>query len=233
MKQSLLTTTLFFLCTIFSYSQNCKVLLPSISGTYAGECKNDKANGTGKAIGIDTYEGSFKNGYPEGVGKYSWKDGNWYEGNFKSGIRTGYGTLHYKREDKPDSSLAGYWSKDKYIGIYEYPYKVQNTSYMVKSATVSAGDKNDLPQIIILLSSVTGGSVDLHGSIPKPVLTSIEIKNGSYVNKQEVTTLEKTSMYTLTNVIFPFSAVFRIGGDDVAVDFNNSGSWTLTIVLRQ
>jgi hypothetical protein len=222
-----------FLFSAFTYSQNCKVLLTSISGTYEGECRSDKANGAGKSIGLDTYEGNFKNGYPEGQGKYIWKDGNWYDGSFKLGQRTGYGTLHYKREDKPDSSLAGYWSKDKYIGIYEYPYKVQSTSYMVKSATVSAGDKSDPPQIIILLSSVTGGSVDLHGSIPKPTLTGIDIKNGSYINKQEVTSLEKTNMYTLTNVIFPFSAVFRIGGDDVAVDFNNAGSWTLTVVLRQ
>lgn len=233
MKTRLFFAFTSFLFSAFTYSQNCKVSIPSISGTYEGECKSDKANGKGKSIGVDTYEGNFKNGYPEGEGKYAWKDGNWYEGNFKAGLRSGIGTLHYSRVDKPDSSLSGYWAKDKYLGKYEYPYKVLSTSYMVKSASVSVGDKNDIPQIVILLSSVTGGSVDLHGSIPKPILTSIDIKNGSYINKQEVTTLEKTNMYTLTNVIFPFSAVFRIGGDDVAVDFNNSGNWTLTVVLRQ
>jgi hypothetical protein len=233
MKPRLLFMLSFLFFCAFTYAQNCKVLLPSISGTYTGDCKSDKANGMGKSVGTDTYEGNFKNGYPEGQGKYSWKDGNWYEGDFKSGVRSGRGTLHYSRVDKPDSNLTGYWSKDKYIGMYEYPYKVQSTSYMVKSATVTVGDKKDVPQIVIFLSSVTGGSVDAHGSIPKPMLTGIDIKNGSYINKQEVTTLEKTNMYTLTNVIFPFSAVFRIGGDDVAVDFNNSGSWTLTVVLRQ
>ena len=56
---------MIFLFATLSFSvkaQNCKVLLPALAGSYEGACKNDKANGIGKASGTDVYEGAFKNG---------------------------------------------------------------------------------------------------------------------------------------------------------------------------
>jgi len=62
---------LFFTFLSFALSQlfsqdDCKVLIPEISGQYVGKCKKGLAHGKGLAIGIDRYEGSFKKGYPEG-----------------------------------------------------------------------------------------------------------------------------------------------------------------------
>ena len=59
-----------FLATHISVAQtaNCNVLLDAIKGTYTGGCKNGKADGEGVAQGTDSYEGSFKNGLPEGIG---------------------------------------------------------------------------------------------------------------------------------------------------------------------
>ena len=36
--------------------------METLKGTYTGECKKGKANGRGKAVGTDTYEGFFKTG---------------------------------------------------------------------------------------------------------------------------------------------------------------------------
>lgn len=233
MKQSFqLICVLLALCSQAN-AQNCKVLLPALAGSYEGDCKNDKANGMGKAIGTDTYQGTFKNGYPEGQGKYTWRNGDWYEGNFKSGLRNGEGTLHFLTANNTDSSKKGFWTKDVYTGIYEVPFKVESMSFMVKSAVVRFDSKQEPAQITISLSSVTGGSVDVHGTVPKPVLTGIEIRKGSFLNRSEVTTMDKKNIYYLRDVIYPFSATFRIGGDDVVIDFNNAGCWIVDIVLRQ
>ena len=213
-------------------AQNCKVLLPAIATSYEGDCKNGKANGMGKATGTDKYEGNFKNGYPEGQGKYTWSNGNWYEGNFKSGLRSGEGTVYYASSGKSDSSVAGFWAKDMYIGIYEAPYKVISKSYMVNTVTVAADAKEDPTQIVINLSSVKGGSEDLHGNIPKPELTSIEVKKGSFLNRKEVTSMNKKNTYYLIDIIYPFSALFRFGEEEVLIDFNNDGCWKVDVVLR-
>lgn len=211
-------------------AQNCKVLLPALAGSYEGICKNDKANGNGKAIGTDTYEGAFKNGYPEGHGKYTWKNSDWYEGNFKSGMRNGEGAIHYPSTGKPDSTLTGFWAKDMYIGLYEAPYKIVSKSYLVSSVVVSPDAKQEPPQIMISLSSATGG---INTDINKPELKSMVVKNGSFLTRTDVTTMNKKNIYYLINVIYPFSASFYIGDEEVVIDFNNTGSWTVNIVLRQ
>lgn len=213
-------------------AQNCKVLLTAISGSYEGGCKNDKASGIGKAIGMDTYEGNFKNGLPEGIGKYAWKEGNWYEGNFKSGQRSGEGTLHSPSVTNSDSLITGFWLKDAYVGMYEYPFKVISKTFMVNTVAFAFESPVEPSQIVINVSSVKGGSEDVHGTIPKPELTAIDITKGSYINKKEVTTMKKINTYYLTNVIYPFSATLRIGEEDVVIDIKRSGSWKIDVVLR-
>jgi hypothetical protein len=111
MSYKILLITLF-LCGNQIYAQDkCTVAMPSLSGSYTGECKKGLANGKGMAKGIDSYEGEFRKGYPEGSGKYHWADGTYYEGNWKQGMRDGLGKMIY-----PDSTVTGYWREDKYIG---------------------------------------------------------------------------------------------------------------------
>lgn len=103
-------------------SDDCKVLVEKISGTYTGECKRGLANGNGKAIGVDTYEGEFKKGLPDGKGKYTWSNGSYYTGEWKEGKREGMGemvTLDNGKETKQN----GYWKGDKYMGKYKDPFK--------------------------------------------------------------------------------------------------------------
>jgi len=214
-------------------AQECKVLLPAIAGVYEGECDKSKANGKGKSKGVDSYEGQFKNGLPEGIGKYVWQNGNWYEGAFKAGKRQGEGTMHYAVAGKADSSLTGFWAKDVYVGIYEIPFKVQGKGYNVQTITVKPDTKQNPLQIVIDLSSVMSGSDDTHGTIPKPVLSNIQILKGSFMTRSEVTNMTKRNMYYLTDVIFPFSASFRISDEDIVIDFNNPNCYRVEIVMRQ
>lgn len=93
----------------------CVVLIPEISDTYSGKCKNGLANGKGRAEGIDTYEGKFSEGLPHGRGTYTWANGNTYTGEWFKGKRQGPGTLTVKLATK-DSIVDGLWDDDRYLG---------------------------------------------------------------------------------------------------------------------
>lgn len=107
-----------FLSTIVVFGQKekeCKVLMPDISGTYKGKCKNGLAHGKGDAQGTDHYVGRFSQGWPDGKGTYAWANGDEYHGDFAEGKRDGEGTMILKAQDG-DSILAGLWEKDIYMG---------------------------------------------------------------------------------------------------------------------
>jgi hypothetical protein len=86
-----------------AFSQTCEVDKESLKGTYTGDCKKNKAHGKGKAVGIDTYEGEFKNGVPDGQGTYTWGNKNIFEGKFLKGLREGKGKMTMKRKGAQDS----------------------------------------------------------------------------------------------------------------------------------
>lgn len=94
---------------------DCQVLKPEISGQYFGKCKDGLAQGKGKAVGRDTYEGQFSKGLPQGNGTYTWSNGDNYVGEWEAGLRQGEGTMKFKKDGK-DTVLAGIWEEDKYIG---------------------------------------------------------------------------------------------------------------------
>ena len=96
----------------------CKVpytdTMDGISGTYRGQCKNGKPNGSGS---VDFFNGSrlagtFKKGALAGNGVYTSADGNIYEGGWQEGKRHGQGTFTWAR----GSSYAGEWIDDKRHG---------------------------------------------------------------------------------------------------------------------
>jgi hypothetical protein len=97
------------LFSTFCFSQKCEVVVETLKGTYEGDCKKNKADGKGTAAGEDIYTGDFKSGYPEGKGKYVWKNGDWYEGEWKKGLREGQGIMHLTTTDSKDSVLDGFW----------------------------------------------------------------------------------------------------------------------------
>jgi hypothetical protein len=128
---------LWFMLILFSGSllyaqEECKVLMPEISGSYTGKCKKGLAHGKGLAVGTDTYEGRFSKGLPDGTGKYTWADGRVYEGSWSEGMREGKGTMIYQRAGG-DSIVTGIWKNDEYFGPVPVPsYKIIRTQSVVR-----------------------------------------------------------------------------------------------------
>jgi hypothetical protein len=95
--------------------EQCKVLKPEISSSYIGKCKKGLADGKGKSIGKDTYEGQFKEGWPWGKGTYTWANGDTYTGDWEKGLRDGEGDFTFKVNEK-DTVVSGLWENDRYKG---------------------------------------------------------------------------------------------------------------------
>ena len=215
----------------YSYSQNCTVIPEALKGTYEGDCKKDKADGSGTATGQDTYTGQFKSGYPDGKGKYTWKSGEWFEGLWKKGLREGQGTMHYMTT-KGDSAVIGFWKKDKYIGRYEKPYVVHSKTPDITTVDVNLSKGSLNTEIRFSIESVRGGftgsGVDV---IPKITITSIDIISGQYLNKTDNDNLPKTFISTLKDVQFPFRARIAMGSDILDIEFLEKGSYTVEIKI--
>jgi len=89
--------------------KKCKIWnpnpIPNESITWTGKCESGYAQGTGimtwfkngKENGM--YEGVLLNGVMDGVGKYSFPNGNIYDGEWVKGKRTGKGTFYWPNGD--------------------------------------------------------------------------------------------------------------------------------------
>lgn len=133
MKNLTLSTILLVLTlSINAQTDSCKVLLGKISGKYTGKCLNGLANGKGKSIGEDTYIGIFKDGLPDGKGKYLYKNGDVFQGQWQAGQKDGKGKFEYSLNGKK-STLIGYWKKDEYVGVTEpdISYRVTSSSGII------------------------------------------------------------------------------------------------------
>lgn len=119
----------------------CKVLVPELQGTYTGKCKKGLANGQGKAVAKDTYEGSFRKGYPHGEGIYKWSTGEVYDGRWKMGERDGEGVYTYQVNGH-DTIKKGIWKNDEYKGKKPKPPKVVHKEYVTRYNFRREGDGN-------------------------------------------------------------------------------------------
>lgn len=115
LKFYLVTAIIIVSTVVIQAQENCKVLVPELTGTYVGKCKKGLANGKGKAVGTDTYEGSFKKGLPNGGGVYTWANGDVYDGRWVYGVRQGEGVYKFKYQGK-DSIQKGIWEENIYKG---------------------------------------------------------------------------------------------------------------------
>ena len=180
-----------------------------------------------------TYVGDQKNGQPDGKGVLTDTIGNVFKGSFKKGKKDGYGELTIKNAIGKDSTLVGYWKKDQYVGLYEFPYKIVSKSYMISNASIAYEPANPSGNTIeISVESVSGGSATLSGEMPKPTMTDHIFNKGSYQEMFPRTNQQKRNVYIFQNVIFPVSAVFKFGNEDIMVDFNETKNYKLTVVLR-
>ncbi len=91
----------------------CMVLDPELQKSYAGGCKDGKAEGQGKAEGSAVYSGEFHEGRKHGRGVKTWPwGGDRYEGEFANDRRNGYGLYVWASGD----SYAGPWKDDAVAG---------------------------------------------------------------------------------------------------------------------
>jgi hypothetical protein len=224
MKHLIMAGTISFLIINNMYAQDaCKVSMQALQGKYEGECKDGKANGNGKAEGVDSYTGMFKNGFPEGNGEYNWANKDKYIGNFRKGQLEGKGEMHYATKNGKDSIVVGFWKKNKYIGIYEHPYVVRDRTGKVNKVDVQ-----------VIQGRKSGGSINITSTSQigvGPVLTEITVLGGQYINKN-VQSMANSGIARITQIIFPFRARFNFNnGEMVEILFNEDVDYEVTIAF--
>jgi hypothetical protein len=238
-SHSILILTLLISNTVIIPAQTCKVTIPNLSGTYTGACKNGKADGQGLAIGIDTFNGNFKKGYPDGAGKYCWKNGDSYEGMWAAGEMDGLGALSKRDAEKRDGSMNitnGYWKKGKYIGKYEKPFSIELITTNVKEVNVKNMFSGPKSEVTIIVRNATSGASNLNNQfLPKTRLIDIFPVNGSIGNKiTDESSSTIMNKYTLQNVKFPFYAIysFQTQGlqvEKAGVELFEPGEWVINV----
>jgi len=221
------------LLSLTAYSQTCEVDKESLKGTYTGDCKKNKAHGKGKAVGVDTYEGEFKNGIPDGQGTYTWSNKNVFEGKYLKGLREGKGKMTMKRDGAQDSVVEGFWKKDAYIGKYEKPWIVHSKTGSVRDVEVEF-TSDPLARIKIVVTNTTGGAQTSSGAtMPRYTVDNVQVLKGHY---ERLTSLEshlKSTETTLIEVVFPIRVKLNIGTEEVELEFFESGSYTVTISINK
>lgn len=213
------------------YSQNCEVETASLKGAYTGDCKKGKANGKGRAIGIDTYEGEFKNGVPDGQGTYTWNNKNVFNGKYIKGLRDGKGIMTFKNEGGQDSVVDGYWKKDIYIGKHERPWQVMAKTGSVTKVDVEYSSDNN-SRIKVIVTNTSGGVTTLNAPLAELKVDNIIVLKGFFERRTSLELHFKSTETTLLQVTFPFHGKFQIGKDEVEIEFYETGSYTVNISVN-
>ena len=230
----------FFFVSHKLLSQTCKVNVDSLMGEYNGECKKGKAEGTGTAIGTDSYTGSFKNGYPDGEGKYTWKNGSWYDGFWKTGLFDNKGS--YRNIDNNASVLTGFWKKGKYMGKFENPFVVHTLTNGINEVNVRMLNAIHTAEaeITISIKSITAGASSLSNPIlPKPQLVNVEFIEGRFDQQVADETSRIANRYVLRRIQFPLYAIFtfqtpgsKIPLERLGLELHENGNWNVEVNLE-
>jgi MORN repeat len=229
-KSTTILVSLLFSSYIFA--QNCAVETASLKGIYTGDCKKGKANGKGKAVGTDTYEGDFKAGLPEGNGTYVWKNGNRFTGEFVSGLKDGKGIMLYKKQDAKDSIVEGYWKKDVYTGKDESPYKLIFKSKLVTDLETEFKEDR-FHRISFFITNTSGGGVFVDGTeMTRMKVDEVQIVSGSYGRLFINDNHAKKTESVLEDVIYPIRFKAIIGEEQVEMEFKKPGSYVITLRIN-
>jgi hypothetical protein len=203
---------------VYAQNSDCKVTLPGISGSYSGNCKNGLAQGKGIAKGIDSYEGQFVKGKPDGKGTYKWSDGTSYVGQWKDGLRDGMGKMIYK-----DSTVTGYWKEDVYKGSQLIPsYRILNSMSVARSTISKTSGFGNGVKIRILLGGDDNANLD---GFALTTSSGTEYHSGyTYGIENALLPLEVKVMYRTWNKLHTTQ-------NDVRFEFviNDPGIWNVVI----
>ncbi len=219
MKKNIIVT-LFLIIGSLTYAQqsDCLVKMPSISGSYAGECKKGLAHGKGSATGIDFYQGDFYKGLPEGKGIYKWANGSYYDGEWKNGLRQGMGKYVHG-----DSIVDGFWKADHYQGKKPTPaYKIA-VNRNIQRFTITKGiETGNGVKIKLLLGGTDNSEVN---DLTLAYTNGSEYRNiGTYGIENTSLPLDVTIRYTTWNQLHTvqYEALFEI-------TFLEPGVWHVTL----
>jgi hypothetical protein len=219
-KKHLLVAVIIAFSGVTGYAQDtsCKVNMPSISGTYSGDCKKGLAHGQGTSEGIDKYSGSFRFGLPHGTGIYTWANGSRYEGNWSKGMKDGAGKIVTR-----DSTYTGIWKEDIYIGKEIIPsYKVTHSQNITKWSFFKSKSTYNAIRIRFYQGAVEGGG-----------LISVDIANSAGEQYRD------GGIYGIQHPSFPidvrirFTATTSFGSSQFTGDFvftiTEPGAWDVKI----
>lgn len=227
-KYMLLIVSLSSFC-IYSAAQDCTVSAEALKGKYEGDCNKGKAEGKGTATGIDSYTGEFKKGYPDGEGKYTWKNGNWYQGTWKKGNQNGKGAMHYLLSDGKDSVLNGFWKNGTYTGVYEKPYYIHYRGSAVHDIRFTKNSKSSSLQVEVKNSNTTGSAGGRYKILK---LSNFEVKEGSFNQMQKLEDMGTHNFYDFRNVEFPFRIQLYFEKYSVDVEIYEPGDWTVDVEIN-
>ncbi|MBD3750176.1 MAG: hypothetical protein IE931_11840 [Sphingobacteriales bacterium] len=233
MKKLMLAFIALLLSINFVEAQNnCKVLVKELQGSYEGDCKKEKAEGTGTAKGIDKYSGEFKKGFPDGKGTYTFANGDIYIGSFVKGKFDGEGTLTYI--DKNKKPKKGFWDKGEFVGKYKEPYKVYFRTSHVSGINASPNLNVQDKDVYISISSTNGNNpVSLSNGVVKSSLSEIIPVNGTFTRFVKFNETTKKTTYKIQQVAFPLRVRLRIGDQEVEIEFFEDCRWDCDISLNQ
>jgi len=230
--KKLISLIVSFLFITYLFAQDCAVEMAALKGTYTGECKKGKANGKGKAVGTDMYEGDFKAGLPEGKGSYRWSNGNQYIGDFAGGLKEGKGTMLYKKENGKDSIVEGYWKKDVYTGKED---AAQKLIFKSKSVTdVETEYKDDrFNRITFFITNTSGGALYADGvELSRMKVNEVQIVYGTYGRLFINDNHAKKTESVLEDVNYPIRFKAIIGEEQVEMEFKKPGSYVITLRIN-
>jgi len=217
----LLPFCIIIFVNVKTFAQECMVVPEALKGKYEGGCDKGKANGKGKAYGYDSYEGEFKNGYPDGAGAYTWKDGHYFIGNYKKGYMEGMGEMFYESYNGLDSIIKGFWKKNVYVGLYEKPYEIIAMSGRVSKINCRIADKKGV-DINVNVTRTTGGVASI---------IDIIIVQGTFYkhNTQIMTNMSYTRIQEVT---FPLKVIFTFStGETSEIIFNEKAQYDVDIQI--
>jgi hypothetical protein len=228
----------FLLLTSFLLAQNCIILKDALKGKYEGACSNGMANGKGIATGIDSFIGNFKNGYPDGQGKYIWKNGDWYDGHWKEGEFDGQGIFHNKNFTNKDScSLTGYWKKGTYKGKYEKPYIIHAISNGIMDVVVNKVKQKGETIITLTVKCPTGGALSI-GTLSKEIvmskikLTDVLVQAGRIERqKNDEGSSTISNRYEFRKIEYPLYATFYFEGEQLQIELLENASYNISISI--
>lgn len=215
----------FILCSDSFCQQSCKVVPKKLIGSYEGDCKKGAANGKGVAKGEDTYSGSFKSGYPDGEGIYTYSNGDVFTGTFYRGMLHGKGKMEVKNENIKDSVLEGYWFKNRYH-VMDKDYEVILTSTTVMNITFT--QLPSLPNEPYKLRFITKSSPSNYEA---PGVTFDNLM-GYYSNyKSRISPGMLFIEFEPTS--FPFRSSFYFGFmTDIITQINKPGNWEVEFIIK-